>query len=107
MEINKSDIEYSLLNVQEPRLRKIKILNDHLIYKKPQYDSIGQHIIEASSTHQFQPRIVGYTSLNAKGVDVIRNENLRNFILKIYGLDYQKLIMEGKDFEQFSQPLPS
>lgn len=103
MDINKRDIE-DLIKTSESRLRDIKALNNHLIKKKPQYDSIGLHIREASSTQQFMPRTMGYNSLNAKGVDIIKNEKLRHIITRTYGLSFQNLIIEGREYEQFDNP---
>ena len=45
---------------------KIKELNEHIIRKKPNYDSLGIQLREASSTQQFTPRTIGFESLNAK-----------------------------------------
>ncbi len=103
MWVNRDDIEDMIL-IAEKRLEKIKELNEHIIRKKPNYDSLGIQLREASSTQQFTPRTIGFESLNAKGVDIIQNETLRNRTIRVYGLSFYNLKMEGREFEQFDNP---
>ena len=103
MGINRRDIE-RMVETAEERLEKVVKLSDHLIYKKPSYEQLGFDIREASSTQQYEPRTVGYESLKSSGVDIIQNDSLRNNIIRTYGLSYKRLVLEGREFEQFDNP---
>lgn len=103
MAINRRDLENSVQRT-EKHLQEIVELNDHLIKQQPLYDSLAIDLRGASSTEQFTPRVTGYESLKAKGVDMIEDISLRNHIIQMYGLWYQELVNEGREFEQFDNP---
>ena len=103
MDINRRDIG-RMIEEKEQRLARVTELNEHLINKKPAYDRIGTDLRLASSTQQFEPRTMGYASFNANGINIVRNEEVRNSIIRMYGLWFQRLIMEGREYEQFDNP---
>ncbi|MAD97154.1 MAG: hypothetical protein CMB99_07510 [Flavobacteriaceae bacterium] len=103
LQINRGDLE-DMIKIAEERLKKVEEINEHIIRRKPEYDSLGFELREASSTLQFTPRTIGNESLKAKGVDIIQNELVRNSIVRVYGYSFHNLIMEGREYEQFDNP---
>ncbi|MBT8236729.1 MAG: hypothetical protein KJO04_11095 [Bacteroidia bacterium] len=73
------------------------ILISHLKNKESYHDSLSYHFATWNDYEHFNTNSGAISNLNARGVDIISNSDLRNSILKLYNQSYSY----GKDIGGF------
>jgi hypothetical protein len=103
IKVNKQDLANDR-NAEQTFVNNTKRVLEHFIQKRPTYDSLSHHIRLTSNSLQFSPRMVGYEELNAAGVDIIENEDLRQLIIRTFGHYTDLMVKQGREFEKFDNP---
>jgi len=77
-------------------LHSNKTLLNHLIEKKPNSDSLINHMFNAAADLQVYPKTSGFEALNSIGLNLLRNDSVRKEITNFYQLYLQRVVNEGR-----------
>ena len=72
----------------------IHILLDHMENDLPYHDSLNYHFLTATLNTHFTPRLGAFETLKSTGVNIIRNDSLRDQIISLYTFrfDFKKYL---------------
>jgi hypothetical protein len=73
----------------------VKVL-EHLQNKTPISDSLKYHYSSLVGHGNFQPTTIAYDNLKTIGVDIIKNEQIRQAISELYGTMYYTLVEDRR-----------
>ena len=90
----------SRIEMAKNDIKSANIILNYLEKNLAYNDSLDNHFIIITSTanKDFSPQISAYKVLESKGIDLIRNDQLKKDILNLYNIDYYKLIYEFENF---------
>jgi len=85
-----SDLNYNV-NTQEVFLNSCQIALDFLNSEDPWHDSLGWYFNRLMAGTVFDSNNSAYESLNSIGIDLVRNDSLRQQIAFLYAARYHKI----------------
>lgn len=81
------DIEYNT-SIQQNYMNSTQVVLDFLKNDLPWHDSLGRHFTHLMAGSIFDINTSAYESLKSIGIDLIRNDNLRQQITEVYTARY-------------------
>ncbi|MEO1652481.1 MAG: DUF6090 family protein [Bacteroidota bacterium] len=100
------DYEHQILNRQE-RIRKIQDALDQVLkqFSKEETfpDSLGDELWQMAWSVNFEPNTFAFESLGGKGLELIKDEKLRQTLVYLYDFAYPNLQFFTKSFNEWSK----
>ncbi|MFD1550633.1 hypothetical protein DNU06_14880 [Putridiphycobacter roseus] len=96
------DLQDLKLNVKghQVGLRACKVWNQILVKGTYTGDSIQEHYLNLTRDFINVQNVAGYSTLKSKGLEVVRNDKLRQEIISLYEYDYNTLRKLEEEYEE-------
>ena len=101
LQLDLSDIDHSL-EFTEWRIRSNSIVLQFLENRWPYHDSLSYHLSQLQGSLHFTPHTNAIEGLKFEGINILRNDSLRNTITDLYDYLYGHIIyLETEDDHRF------